>query len=155
MRDTQLLLTTSIFPSFELEYIPLNRYCRSTCQCHSYFISHKKKVFPSLGFSLFLYPLLCWLGSPFFPLTLISLQFALSISGLCLCMALGIKSDSLRDWMCLAMASCIWKAIHSAGTLQFNLKQDWCWQTSHPLSSKMFPPLHAPIADGLRACATL
>lgn len=79
MRDTQLLLTTSIFPSFELEYITLNRHCRSTCQCHSYFISHKKKVFPSLGFSLFLYPLLRWLGSPFLPLTLISLQFALSI----------------------------------------------------------------------------
>lgn len=67
----------------------------------------------------------------------------------------GIKSDSLRDWMCVAMACCIWKAIHSAGTLQFNLKQDWCWQTSHPLSSKMFPPLHTPIADGQRAYATL
>lgn len=67
----------------------------------------------------------------------------------------GIKSDSLRDWMCVAMACCIWKAIHSAGTLLFNLKQDWCWQTLHPLSSKMFPPLHTPIADGQRAYATL
>lgn len=50
----------------------------------------------------------------------------------------GIKSDSLRDWMCVAMACCIWKAIHSAGTLEFNLKQDWCWQTSHPSLAKCF-----------------
>lgn len=67
----------------------------------------------------------------------------------------GIKSDSLRDWMCVALACCIWKAIHSAGTLEFNLKQDWCWQTSHPFSCKMFPPLHTSIADGQRAHATL
>lgn len=50
----------------------------------------------------------------------------------------GIKSDSLWDWMCVAMACCIWKAIHSAGTLEFNLKQDWCWQTSHPSLAKCF-----------------
>lgn len=55
----------------------------------------------------------------------------------------------------VAMASCIWKPIHSAVTLQFNLKQDWCWQTSHTRSSKMFPPLPTSIADGQRACATL
>lgn len=147
-------------------YKTLNRRSGSTWQRRRV-ISFPWKVFslscpfppflPSLdciGLFLFLYALLHWLGSPlfsffFFPFPpLISPQCALSISVLCLCMALGIKSDSLRDWMCVAMACCIWKAIHSAGTLQFNLKQDWCWQTSHPLSSKMFLPLHAPIADG-------
>ena len=110
-----------------------------------------------ISLSCFLYPLLHWLGSffPFFFFILISRQFTLSICGLCLCTALGIKSDSLRDWMRVAMACCIWKAIHSAGTLRFNLKQDWCWQTSHPLSSKMFPPLPTSIADGQRPYATL
>lgn len=91
----------------------------------------------------------------FFSFTLISPQFALSISVLRLCTALGIKTDSLWDWMRVAMASCIWKAIHSTGTLRFNLKQDWCWQTSHPLYSKMFPPLPSSIGDGQRACASL
>lgn len=111
-------------------------------------------LFGCIRFSVFRYPLLhCF--EFFFSFTLISPQFALSISGLWLCTALGIKSDSLQDWMRVAMACCIWKAIHSAGTLQFNLKQDWCWQTSHPLSSKMFPPLPTSIADRQRAYATL
>lgn len=108
-----------------------------------------------LAFPLFFTLFSIDLALLFFSFTLISFQFALSISVLRLCTALGIKSDSLWDWMCVAMASCIWKAIHSAGTLQFNLKQDWCWQTSHPLYSKMFPPLPTSIGDGQRACATL
>lgn len=92
-----------------------------------------------------------WLCA-FFPFTLFSPYLALSIRGLCLLYrALGIKSDSLRDWMCVAMARCIWEAIHSAGTLWFNLKRDWCWQTSHPLSSKCFLRCPTSIADGQRA----
>lgn len=92
-----------------------------------------------------------WLCA-FFPFTLVSSYLALSIRGLCLLYrALGIKSDSLRDWMRVAMARCIWEAIHSAGTLWFNLKRDWCWQTSHPLSSKCFLRCPTSIADGQRA----
>lgn len=111
-------------------------------------------------FFLTLIPCLHWISCTFFNqwvcvfflFTLISTYLALSIRGLCLLYrALGIKSDSLWDWMCVAMARCIWEAIHSAGTLWFNLKRDWCWQTPHPLSSKCFLRCPTSIADGQRA----
>lgn len=127
---------TVIWSSFKTAFLPFTVILLSHSGC--------------IGISLFRYSPLHWLSSLFFVLLSSPPHFTLSIRGLCLCTALGIKSDSLLDWMRVATACWIWEAIHSAGTLQFNLKQDWCWQTSHPLSSKMFPRSDTSIADGQR-----